>query len=719
MSGFVVVTKQNYFKPICKDQQQQQCSTCSTEQQKATAHTSLRKKEDNQEQIRSRETTRIYFDSQEAKEDKGREQAEYKIKQRLSKLPSMRTKTGQDDTAKSIVIFPENRTQFRAECGEKDKEGARNRSNQSDDAASATYNDEGLHSKVSQSKSQATQAMGHRNLNEERKRDDLSHREDKGKQTVAEGCVKELFPSIQNYQVSLEGSNSSSNDHTRQKNTCNLESTVDLKRLEKIEAIEGWMKLYESEFSNDRNKETRNTIKNTGAKKVMKHNANLGIQESEKTASNSILSGGKPKSMETAKVQRSTAFLPNYEEAIGARQRESLAERAAECSGSHPRIERANNSASIERSQQDLHSLKYTAAETLEETEFNQQKFRTTGNERSIRNTSAKAYGTRDQPVNIERRQEGSFGPITNTMTENDFLENVSLTPLSTLQNTNYSPHTDNSNEGEAAVEPICQLVRIAQQQNEQFVARSEFKKPSTRGGTSATLEQIEAMIEPKHEEPSVNEHNFKECKSRNTGAKTRTNRRSALHSLMPDIVQVKLGIDNQSRILDKLDEMMKHSGIMDQSRCKTKATKAASVQCSEETLVTGNDMDSPIGKAELTSSAPLTFPSDNFHSKIKSNGDNSKISENNESRSRNPVSRACSNVSVFKQMSGGRIIEGNTQTSRQCPSLQKFPVAQKDVFGYRTPNSYPVGEYQISMSQSLSVINICFRVYSKAHIKL
>jgi hypothetical protein len=721
VSGFVVVTKQNYFKPIRKNEQEKQCRKYSAEEQKGMDHYSQRNKDDNEQQITSRETTRIYFDSQERKEDKGGEQSEYNTEQKLSKLSGMRTKTEEDDTSKSMVTFPEKRIPLRVECGEKGKERARIRSNQSDDAASRSYIDEGLHSKVSQSISQTTQAMGNRNLNEERERDNLSYREEKEMQTLAEGYVKEFFPSIKNSQVSLEVSNSSSNDHTRRRYTrmCDLESTTDLKRLEKIEAIEGWINLYESEFSNERNKAIRNTINNTEVKKVIKNNATLGMQESQKGALYSILSGGTSKSMDTAKVQRSTALLPNYVDIIGAKQRESLTQRATEYSGLHPRIEKVNNSASTKRSQHELHSLKYISAETLEETEYNQQTFRTTGKETSIPNTSAKTYETRDESVNIEGTQEGFFGPITNTITGNGFLENISLRPSSILQNKNYYSRKNNSNKGEIVVEPICQVVRLAQQQNEQFMARSEFKKPSTSGGNSATLEQIEAMIEPKLEEHSVNEHNVKGCTSRKTGTKTEPSRRSSFHSLMPDIVQVKLGIDNQSKILDKLDKMMKHSGIVDPNRCETKPTKAASVQCSEEILVTGGNTDNAIGKAELISCAPLSFPSDNFHSKIESKCENSKISDNNESQSQNTVNTACSNVSVFKQMSGGRIIERNTQASLPCPSLQKFPKGQKDVFGYPTPNFYPIGEYQMSISQLLSLINIYFRVYSKVVIQL
>jgi hypothetical protein len=687
VSGFVVVTKQNYFKPILKDQRQLQCRTYCAEQHKDTDRYSQRTKGDTHQAIRSGETARNFFDSQEAKEDELREKFENKTEQRPSKLSGTRIKTRQGNTSGSIGIFSENRIQLRAECVETDKERLRIRSNQSDDAASGCYRDEGEHSEVTHNKSQETPLMGGRNITEEGSREDLSQREVKEMQSVDERCVKEFFPSIKNAQVSLGRSNSSSNDHRKQMNMCDLERTADLKRLEKIEAIEGWMKLYESEFSNEREKVIGNKIKNNEEMEVLKHNASLSMQGSQKAASHSVLSEGTPKSMGTPNVQTSTVLLPKYVEVIGAKQRESLTQRTTECSGSHPRIESANSLANTKRSQQDLHSFKYISSETLEETEFNQQNVRAEGKETSVPSTSSKIHETSVRSVNIERAQEGFFGPIANTKRGNDLLENISLTPSSTLQNMNYSSRVNSSSEGEIIVEPICHVVRIAEQQNEHYFARSEFKRASTREGNGATLEQIEAMIEPNFEEPSVNVQKFKECKPTNTESKNEPNR-SNYHSLIPDILQVKLSIDNQSKILDKLDEMMKQSGIVDRNMCKTKATKAASVQCSEE--VTEENIACAIGKEEVISRGHLSFPSGSANSKIKSDHENSKISHNNESQHRSTLSGACNNVSVFKQMSGGRITEHNAQDLLQRPCLQKFHVC-----GYRTTNCCPVGEYQ------------------------
>jgi hypothetical protein len=631
------------------------------------------------------------------KEDKGREKPDDKTEQTISKLPGMRMRTRQDD----IGTLCENRIQLRVESGERGKESVRVLSKRSDDATAGSYADEGLQSEVSHNKSQATQAIGHRNVNEDRGRHSLSHGEDKKMKTIAEGYVKEFSPPIQNSQLTSARSDSSFYDHTRESGICGSDRTTDLKWLEKIEAIEGWMKLYESEFSNERQKEIGNKINNT----EVKDNANLVMQEAHNVASHPPLTKGTTRSMETSNVQKSTAFLPNYVDVIGAKHRESLTQRTSECSGRHPRTERENNSSSIKRSQQDLHSLKYISAETLEETEFKQQNFRTRDKESFIPNTLTKIYEETGQPLNTERTQEGFFGPVTSTNTENRFLENISLPPSSNSQNTNYSSRTNNFKEDEIVVEPMCQAVRIEQQENQQFMARSQFKKPSTGRGKSATLEQIEAMIEPKIEEAAVNE-----CKSRNTEATTELSKRSSFYSLIPDIVQVKAGIDNQSKILDKLDEMMKHSGIVDRSKCKTKDTKTASVQGSE-ILMTGDDESSAIGKAEIISCDPLSFLPDTSHSKLRSDPKNSKISDKSQN-----VSGACHELSVFKQMSGGRIIECTPEVSLQCPSLQKFPAEQSGVLGCRTTYCCPVGEYQTSVRQSLSLISISFKTYSLVH---
>jgi hypothetical protein len=692
VSGFVVVTKQNYFKPILKDQRQHQSRTYGAEQQKATDCYSQQTKGDTHQVIRSGETARIYFNSQEMKEDELLEQFENKTEHKTLKLSGTRMKARQDSTSGIIGSFSGDRIQLRDEFVETGNESARIRSNQSDDLASGCYSDGGEHSKVTHNKSHETPLMSQRNITEERSREDLSQKEVKEMQTVAERCAKEFFPPIKNSQILLGGSNSSSNDHTRHIDLCDLERKADLKRMEKIEAIEGWVKLYEGEFSNEREKATGNKIKNKEEKKVIQRNAYLSKQESQKVVSHLVLSEEISKSMGTPKVQTSTAFLPKYVEAIGAKQRESLTQRTTECSGSHPRNERANDLANTARSQQDIHSFKYVSSETLEETEFNQQNVKTGGNETSVPNISAKIHETGIHPVNIERTQEGFFGPIKNTNTGNDFLGNTTLTSLSTVQNMNYSSRANSSNEGEIVVEPTCQVVRIAEQQNEQYLARSEFKKASTREGNGTTLEQIEAMIEPNFEEPTVNVQKLKECKLINTVVKTETNR-SSYHSLIPDIMQVKLSIDNQSKILDKLDEMMKQSGIVDRNVCRKKATRVASVQCSEE--VTGGNTACAIGKAEVTSGGHLSFPSDGVNSKIQ----NSKISHNNESQHRSTLSDACSNVSVFKQMGGGRITERNAQDLLQCPCLQKFHVC-----GYRTTDCCPVGEYEISMSKYLCI---------------
>ena len=618
------------------------------------------------------------------KEDELREQFEHKTEQKTSELSGTVMNTRQENTSGRIGAFSENRIQSRDECVETDKESARIRSNQIGDAAFGLCGDEGQHSKVTHNKSHETPNMGHRSITEDKCRENLSQKEVKEMQTLTERCVKEIFPSIKNSQISSVGSNSSSNNHTRQMDICDLERTVDLKRLEKIEAIEGWMKLYESEFSNE--KEIGNKININEEKEVLKHKASLSIQEAQKAVSHSELSKGTSKSMGTPKAQTSAAFLPKYVDVIGAKQRESHTQRTTHSSGPHPRIVGENILANINRSQHDLESFKYISSETLEEREFNQQNVRTGGKDSSVPNTSPKVQEEGVQPLNIERAQESFLGVITNTNTGSDFLESVPLTPLSTLQNMSSHSRIDSSNESGVLVEPMCHVVRLAEQQNEQFFSRSEFKRAAAREGNGATLEQIEAMIEPNFDEPSVSEHKFKECT--NAEAKTEPNR-SSYQSLIPGIMQVKLGIDNQSKILDRLDEMMKHSGIEDRN-VFTRPAKAGSVRCSEG--VTEENTACAVGRVEVTSRGHLSFPSDSVSSKIKSYRGNSKISRNNEEAQHwSTTSGSLNKRSAFKETGGGSISERSGQDILQCPcSVDKLHVC-----GYRTTSCCPVGEYQ------------------------
>jgi hypothetical protein len=252
---------------------------------------------------------------------------------------------------------------------------------------------------------------------------------------------------------------------------------------------------------------------------------------------------------------------------------------------------------------------------------------------------------------------------------------------------------SDNVKADDVPIEPTCEAVRVTYQQSNsfQFKARLGFQKRPKEVGNSATLEQIEAMIEPKTEEQPSRDQTFKNTQSRNAGAKPEqiiTN----YHTLMPDIVKVKLGIDNQSKILDRLDLMMKHNEITNRSTHKTNDTKAALIPCSE-ILMSLHKSDSGIGKAELISCRPFSFPSSLFCSKNATDSESSGIYETNKSHTQCNVNSECSNVSAIKAMSDERLIEECHHISPQCSSLQKFPVERNEGRGYHIPTGHPIGE--------------------------
>jgi hypothetical protein len=280
-----------------------------------------------------------------------------------------------------------------------------------------------------------------------------------------------------------------------------------------------------------------------------------------------------------------------------------------------------------------------------------------------------------------------------NQDTERNLSENGSLMTSNNSERINCPVQSDNIKEEDVSIEPICEAVRVTYQQSNsfQFKARLGFQKRPKEVDNNATLEQIEAMIEPKTEEQTSREQTCKKRESRNAGAmpeQIRTN----YHSLMPDIVKVKLGIDNQSKILDRLDVMMKHNEITNRSTYKTNDTKAALVPCSE-ILMSLHKSDSGIGKAELISCRSLSFPSSLFHSKNVTDSESSGICKRNKSHTQCNVNSECSNVSPIKQMGDQRIIEECLHNSPQCSSLQKFPVGPNEGSGYHMATGHPIGE--------------------------
>jgi hypothetical protein len=674
VSGFVVVTKQNFFRPIRKKQQNQQRQQQNSPEKEIYF-------------VANQKHTDRYnlHDTQEEKYDEETELSGHKSDQNSSKLSDTKTiQTRNGSTSKCTGTCNEGRIQLRHACDEKE-----NKLFPVDDADFERHHAEGMRPKVPLSKSRVTQIIRHRNSAEERRDDSYKM------QTIAEGCVQEQS------QVPSGQCRSNVDGHTRQRA---LDTTTDVKTLDKIEAIEGWIKIYESEFFTERNKEMRNKIPRTPVNEVMQHNTTVAIQE---TCNLATLPGSGP-----AEIKTSTDYVHNYVEATGPLTQNECA-RIPECSGSHPRIETANKSASIKRSQQDLESLKYTSAESLEEMQFNQKNCGSKCKETSLPKVSIETHQINDQTMNHERSQEHFCNPITNMNTESNILKNISSTSVNDSQHLKCSSQKNNVYEGEISIEPICKAVRVVHQEHEQsnsfqFMARSEFKKHTTRTGNIATLEEIEAMIEPDLKEPSSTKQTSKERKSDRTGAKSEPSRTN-IQSLIPDIVQVKLGIENQSKILDKLDLMMKHSELVERGTYKTKDAQTVLVPCSEN-LVSEHLTSIGTGNTELTSCRQFNFPSNIFHSKPAADCESSGISEMNKPHGQCNVSSEWSNVSVCTQMMREGITEHRHRLSPQCRSLQNFPVGQNQAFGPGTLKGHPTGEYH-SFNKPVSIICNSFLV--------
>jgi hypothetical protein len=646
-------------------------------------------KEDNQHDIRFGGTNRIYRDSQEEKSDQEIEMSEYKMQQ--NHLKSAGTKRIQTREGERI--------QLREACDEKENEIIRIRSNQIDSTDFERHNPEVLRSKEPQNKSHVTQIVRHRNSAEDRKIEERNYGKDKRMQTIAEGCTEEFCSSNQLPELSSSRCKSSDNDSLRKPHVCALDSATNMKRLDKIEAIEGWMKIHESEFFNERNNETGNKRVNTPVKDEMQYSKALSVQESCNALQHSrALQCTRLKCTEPAGIQTYTDYLHSYGDATGATQSESFTRKECakipECPGLHPRSERANESASIKWSQQGLDSLKYIPAETSEGTQMKQHNYGSRGEDSPIPKTSINIHLTKRQPINPERSQENLCNPITNMNTKCNILEDTSLAS-SSISHLNCSSQTNNTNEEEISVEPICKAVHVTQQHQQssslQLTKRSDFKKRSREVGKYATLEQIEAMIEPKLEEQSSKEQAFNDSDSGNTGATTISSRKTNFQSLVPHIVQVKLGIENQSKIIDKLDMMMKHSEIVEQIPYKSSDMQAALTACSEN-LVSGHKRPNEIGNTELISCSQ--YPSNTHQSKTVIHSEPSATSEVNKSVNQSNVSGECSKASAYKQMSGGSVMEQRPLFSPQCLSSQNFTVGQYQASGYGTSKALPRGKY-------------------------
>ncbi|PSN52041.1 hypothetical protein C0J52_04522 [Blattella germanica] len=331
---------------------------------------------------------------------------------------------------------------------------------------------------------ETTKLTKQRNRVEERRKDVKVEVQDNPRRMmpIREGILEEFCTTMQQSTLSSTPRNFNEDSVLSKIHFPESRNTAERERLEKIEAIEGWMKLQEEQFSDNH---------------IMKQSVrNIRYQPND--------------------------YMQNFKNAINREESDFFTHNECAkvqlCAGSHPEVQREKKSANIKPSQEDAESSECRSFQTLERVQVSQH--------------------NKQSPVPQISRKSGQT-------------ETKSSINLSSLNVTAKSEMKDGQISND--VEPICQAVRV-QPRNCAFETSSRSPRPLMKNIVQKpiSLEQIESMIEPKLEEKS--------CK------------RKTLESLMPEIVQVKLGLENQSKLLEKLDLMMRESEIGDRSAGQEKA---------------------------------------------------------------------------------------------------------------------------------------------------
>jgi hypothetical protein len=638
VSGFVVVTKQNYFRPIRRKLQNQTQQKRSSEQE--------------------------MYCVEEQKDDE----------QNHPISPVMRAHTGDSSTDKCTRTSVEEKIQLHI-CEGKENETILVRPNEVHNSEFGRQSAEYQHFEGPPNKSQALRTLPRMNYIGDRRKDGCTHKQDKKMQIIAEGCVEEFISPIKQSTIFSSRGKICANDYIREPYVHALGSKSDAMKHDKTEAIEGWMKIYENEFFSENNKAFGKEETGSSVTEAMAHTTTVPMQGPYISLSHpTILLDTREKTAKPAGIQAPANLFPGYVDVICAKQRQCLSQTVPEFFGSHPTGERAKNSPSINMSKKHLQSSKHVSGK--EELPF------------------ARTYHTEGQSVPRKVIQEYVCDKKENWNAESNLPENSCLMTSNKKERINCPMQSNNASVEGVSIEPICEAVRVTHQQSDsfQFKSRSGFKRCPPEAGGNITLEQIEAMIEPRTEEQTSKKQNLKQREARSADAKPEPIRTSC-HSLMPDIVKVKLAIDNQSKILDRLDLMMKHSEITNRGAYKTKDTNTALVP-SSEILMTLHESDSQVGEANFISCRPFGSLSSSSLLKNETDSELSGIHETRETHTQCNENSECSNVSALKHMNEGRIIQQRLNDSIQCPSVKEFAAVQNGRSGYRVLSGHAVGEY-------------------------
>jgi hypothetical protein len=642
VSGFVVVTKQNYFRPIRKKLQNQTQQKRSSEQEMYCVE--------------------------------GQKDGE----QNEPKLSAMRTQTGNSITDKRTGTSVGDTIQVHI-CEGKENETTLVRQNEVYNSDFGRQSAEYQHPQGPPNKPQALRTLPHRNYIGDRGKDECIHKQCKEMQKIVEGCDEELISPIKQSTVLSSRGKICANDITEPYVRV-LDNKSDVMKLDKIEAIEGWMKIYENEFFNERNKANDNKETGSSVTEDLDLNSTVPIQRTQISASHpAILQDTRQKAAKPAGTRTSANLFPSCVDVTCAKQRQCLSQALPEYSGPHPRSEKAKKSPSIDLSQQRLDSSKHFSGETLEEMQLHQQKCGNTDKEELpfARTHHTETQSIPPKPVCEEKKHWNA---------KSDHPENSCLMAPNNKERMNCPMQSNNVDR--VSIEPMCEAVRVIHQQTDslQFKARPGFKRCPPGAGSKATLEQIEAMIESRTEEQPSKEHTLRQREARRSGAKPEPIRTSC-HILMPDIVKVKLALDNQSKILDRLDLMINHNEKTNWGTYKPENTHAASVPRSE--ILTSLR---EVAEGKFVSCRP--FGSLSSPSSLKNVRD-SELSGILEAGKPHTQCNENSDCSALKHMTEGTIIEEHLRGSPQCPSVQKFAAGHNGRSGYRVQTGHSAGEYR------------------------
>ncbi|XP_069693832.1 uncharacterized protein [Periplaneta americana] len=593
VSGFVVVTKQNYFKPVRKKQQSQHPLQRDFGQDedgveekcdKQQIEHSFRKFSDDM-------SSQIHHRIQKESQNKTLKLSEYNAQKLSSNLHT--SSTDIETALNDAIVCAQHVTDLQNPYSEKF-------------VKMSSGKEESQVNRNFLPKIEHTPQTISQRLTSERRREERRDSQNVTKmQTIIEGSIEETCAASQYSQLTSEPN--------RNIDIREFGNPAESSKQDKIDAIEGWIKIQESELFAG-NKYQNKKISNSPATEILEQNKSMRIKDLIKPYSYlSTQNTENPTDCSSGHIDTNDKIYVSISQ--------SKCHNIQESSRNFSQIEKIKAPGRTKRSHQILEPL----IRTSEEIRPSQCSSRTTDTESLISQAHRMSNQIKLKDISTE---------VSNSQSEINLQETIAPVASNITQQQNpYSQANKLPNDKyeEFSVEPPCEAVRVVNQQYQNsfnFTPRPQFKKQVSKT-QKETLEQIESMIEPKIEteiDP--------------------TSSRTRFQSLMPDIVQVKLGIENQSKLLEKLDLMMKQSEITDNSKQQQRNPKSTLLSSSE---ALANVRRSESGDSKMSLNKQFNFPSSVFKS---GNLPDSKQFPSSQHQC------SVSAQSCYKQMSGGMVME-------------------------------------------------------------